>query len=81
MFAQDKSGDPLLKGKAPEIRQLGPALLSVLEEGMDRLEPVQVAVRALLQASVDMDALLTKYPSASWLPPHDVQLLLQRTLS
>ena len=81
MFTNDSTGYPNLKGKASEIRQLGPALLWVFEQGMDPREPMHVTVRALLQASVDMEDILTRHPSSPCLPPVDADLLLDRTLT
>ena len=51
-------GYPKLKGKASEVKNLTPALLSVWNAGMNEHDEKHVAVRTALETSIRLDQML-----------------------
>jgi hypothetical protein len=70
-FSMFESADhfPKLKGKANELRHLGPALLKVVEGVMDSADRTHRQVRLALRCSCRLEALLDEHDRAFKLPP------------
>ena len=63
---------PKLKGRAAEIRHLGPALLHFWEQRMDPASPQHKMVHMALKASCAIETILDAYPRAVRLPEEAV---------
>jgi len=78
-----KSEFPLLKGKAAEVRQLGPALLAATRDFLEPTgDPLHLAAIGGLEASVRMEDILDEHdPYVDWkLPPAAAHEYLEATL-
>ena len=58
MYKSGPGGYPKLKGKASEVKNLTPALLSVWNAGMNEHDEKHVAVRTALETSIRLDQML-----------------------
>ena len=70
MFSSGPGGYPKLKGKAAEVRDLAPALLSVWREGMSEEDPMHIAILCALEASCRMEEILRR--NKGWKLPPDL---------
>ena len=55
MFEKGPGGYPCLRGKASEVKHLGPVLLAVWQEGMNHEIPLHVALKLALETGVQLD--------------------------
>ena len=58
MYKSGPGGYPKLKGKASEVKNLTPALLSVWQAGCNDHDPMHVAVTSALETSLKLDQML-----------------------
>lgn len=68
MFSSGSGGYPKLKGKAAEVRDLGPPLLALWRVGMLATDVFHVAILSALEASCRMDAILRHNKACYCLP-------------
>ena len=70
MFQTGPGGYPKLRGKAGQVRDLLPAMLSVWNEGMvGPVSRMMQQVKYALEASVECDKILADHPDVPCLPP------------
>jgi hypothetical protein len=65
---QPKKNMPCLKGKASEVRHLGPALLEACNSYLNAADPLEAQVLAGMQMSVRMEEILDEHAQAWKLP-------------
>ena len=78
MFSSGPGGYPKLKGKAAEVRDLGPPLLALWREGMLAHDVKHIAILSALEASCRMDAILRHNKACYCLPEGAAQEFMEQ---
>ena len=78
MFSSGPGGYPKLKGKAAEVRDLGPALLAAWKFGMTEGDVFHLALLGALEASCRMDEILRQNKHLFCLPPAAAQEFMEQ---